>query len=217
MSPEESSLISRASLSDVIYDCLSDEIMHGKIADGLELSQVQLATRFGVSRIPVREALRRLQAESLVIATPYHPFVVRKVTPEQVLELVDVRAALEDLALSKREPPGTEVIKALRDLNQQMAQGGEGDFLASDREFHSLILGPETMTVELLEDVRKKGHKYLSVMGAGKSRRTTATKEHTKIIDALEARDMSQARILVHEHVMRSRDFVAGRLAQENP
>lgn len=217
MTADDSSIINRISLSDAIYDCLSDEIMHGKIADGSELSQVELAARFGVSRIPVREALRRLQAESLVIATPYHPFVVRKVTPEQVLELVDVRAALEDLALSKRGLLDAELIKALRDLNQQMAQGGEGDFLARDREFHSLILGPDTMTVEILQDVRRKVHKYLSVMVAGKTRRTTATKEHTKIIDALEARDMSQARILVHEHVMRSRDFVAQRLARENP
>ena len=211
--PEDSSVITRVSLSDVIYDCLSDEIMHGKIADGSELSQVRLATRFGVSRIPVREALRRLQAESLVIATPYHPFVVRKVTAEQVLELVDVRAALEDLALSKREPPAAELIGRLRDLNQQMSAG---DFLAKDREFHSLILGPETMTVELLEDVRRKVHKYLSVMVAGKTRRTTATKEHTRIIDALEARDMDRARSLVHEHVMRSRAFVAERLTKQS-
>jgi DNA-binding GntR family transcriptional regulator len=56
----------------------------------------------------------------------------------------------------------------------------------------------------------------MSVMVAGKTRRTTATQEHTKIIDALEARDMDQARVLVHEHVMRSRDFVASRLAQES-
>jgi DNA-binding GntR family transcriptional regulator len=211
-----STIINRSSLSDVVYECLSDEIMHGKIADGAELNQVQLATRFGVSRIPVREALRRLQAESLVIATPHHSFVVRKVTREQVLELVDIRAALEDLALARRGPLPAELISQLRALNEQMAKGGEGNFLAWDRDFHSLILGPDTITVEILGDVRRKVHKYMSVMVAGKTRRTTATQEHTKIIDALEAQDMDQARVLVHEHVMRSRDFVASRLAQES-
>jgi DNA-binding GntR family transcriptional regulator len=169
-----------------------------------------------VSRIPVREALRRLQAESLVIATPHHSFVVRKVTREQVLELVDIRAALEDLALARRGPLPAELISQLRALNVQMAKGGEGNFLAWDRDFHSLILGPDTITVEILGDVRRKVHKYMSVMVAGKTRRTTATQEHTKIIDALEARDMDRARVLVHEHVMRSRDFVASRLAQES-
>src|SRR5580658_10292700 len=105
MSPTpKSQVIPRASLSDAVYERLRDEIVHGQFADGAQLSQVELAERYGVSRIPVREALRRLQSESLVVATPYHPFVVRNVTPAQVIELVDIRAALEDLALVRRAP-----------------------------------------------------------------------------------------------------------------
>src|SRR6266550_1702884 len=99
---DKSHFIARAPLSVVVYERLRGEIMQGEIADGAHLNQVELAARYGVSRIPIREALRRLQAESLVVSTPYHPFVVRKVTAAQVLELVDIRAALEDLALTKR-------------------------------------------------------------------------------------------------------------------
>jgi DNA-binding GntR family transcriptional regulator len=211
---EESHLIPRASLSDVVYERLRNEIMHGELVDGSRLSQVHLAKRYGVSRIPIREALRRLQAESLVIATPYHPFVVRNVTSAQVLELVDVRAALEDLALSKREPLAADVIDELRRINQQMAQGRDGAaFLALDRTFHQLIAGPGTMTVEIIDEVRNKVHKYINNMVAGKSGRTTASQEHAKIVDALEAQDMDLARRRMHEHVMKSRAFIVGRLA----
>lgn len=216
-SPDTSHIIPRSSLSDAVYERLHDEIIHGQIPDGSKISQVDLAARYGVSRIPVREALRRLQAESLVIATPYHPFVVRNVSAQQVLELVDVRAALEDLALRKREPLTPEEIAKLRELNKQMADGREGTaFLAVDREFHHLIAGPGTMTVEILDDVRRKVHKHLSVMVKGKLGRAAATREHAKIIDALEAQDMELARKLVHEHVMTSRAFIASKLETED-
>lgn len=210
MPPEE--LIPRRSLSDAVYARLRDDIMQGAIADGSRLNQVQLAEQYGVSRIPIREALRRLQAESLVVATPYHPFVVRKVTADQVLELVDVRAALEDLALSKRDPLTPEELAELRTVNEQMKRAREGDFLLLDRSFHQRIAGPHTMTVELIDDVRDRVHKYLSSMVSSKPGRTTATQEHAKIIDALEAADRDLARQLMHEHVMTSRAFIGGRI-----
>jgi DNA-binding GntR family transcriptional regulator len=186
--------------------------MNGEIADGSRLSQVQLAERYGVSRIPIREALRRLQAESLVIATPYHPFVVRNITPEQVVELVDVRASLEDLALSRREPPTPEEVAELRKINQQMAKASGDAWLGLDRKLHSLISGPSTMIVEIIDDVRDRVHKYSSSMVAAKPGRTTATQEHTQIIDALEAGDMDAARKALHQHVMQSRAFIVKRL-----
>jgi len=213
---DRSHLIPRTSLSDVVYDRLRTEIMTGGIADGSVLSQVQLAKRYGVSRIPVREALRRLQAESLVIATPFYPFVVRNVTAAQVLELIDVRAALEDLALRSRTPLSVDELAELRRMNEQMARDRDGaGFLEMDREFHHLIAGPGTMTVEILDDVRSKVHKYMSSMVAAKPRRTAASHEHAGIIEALEAQDMELARRLVHEHVLASRAYVAKRLTSD--
>jgi DNA-binding GntR family transcriptional regulator len=206
----------RASLADIVYERLRDEIMHGQIEDGSRLSQVHLAEKYGVSRIPIREALRRLQAESLVIATPYHPYVVRRVTGAQVLQLVDIRAALEDLALSKREPLTAKEIAELRKLNAQLSKGRDSaTFLTLDRQFHQLIEGPGTMVVEILDDVRDKVHKYMSSMVSSKPGRTTAAAEHSKLIEALAANDMDLARQLMREHVMKSRDYIVGRLEAE--
>jgi len=213
---ENSHRVVRASLADIVYERLRDEIMHGEIDDGSRLSQVHLAEKYGVSRIPIREALRRLQAESLVIATPYHPYVVRRVTGAQVLQLVDIRAALEDLALSKREPLTAKEIAELRKINAQLSKGRDSaTFLTLDRQFHQLIEGPGTMVVEILDDVRDKVHKYMSSMVSSKPGRTTAAAEHGKLIEALEAKDMDLARRLMREHVMKSRDYIVGRLEAE--
>jgi DNA-binding GntR family transcriptional regulator len=213
---DHSHRVVRASLADIVYERLRDEIMRGDIEDGARLSQVHLAEKYGVSRIPIREALRRLQAESLVIATPYHPYVVRRVTGGQVLQLVDIRAALEDLALSQREPLTREEIAELRKINAQLSKGRDGDtFLTLDRKFHQLIEGPGTMVVEILDDVRDKVHKYMSSMVSSKPGRTTAAAEHTALIEALEAKDMDLARRLTREHVMKSRDYIVSRLEAE--
>jgi len=214
MSPlPKSELVPRASLSDIVYERLRDAILLGEIEDGSRLSQVQLAERYGVSRIPIREALRRLQAESLVVATPYHPFVVRKVSPEQVLELIDVRVALEDLALSRREPLTSSEIAELRRINDRMRSGAGGaSWFGLDREFHRLLAGPSTLINEMIVDVRDRVRKYSDAIVSAPPGRATATEEHAAIIDALEAGDMPLARERMHQHVVQSREFIKHRL-----
>jgi len=209
----KSQLVPRESLADAVYERLRDAILKGEIADGSRLSQVQLAEQYGVSRIPIREALRRLQAESFVVATPYHPFVVRKISPEQVLELIDVRIALEDLVLARREPFTEAEIAELRRINQKMVSAsGKAAWFPLDREFHRLLAGSSTLIAEMIEDVRDRVRKFSDSMISGKPGRKAATEEHAKIVDALEAGDIGLARRLLHEHVMQSRAFIKRRL-----
>jgi DNA-binding GntR family transcriptional regulator len=205
--------VPRASLSDVVYERLRDAILQGGLPDGSRLSQVQLAEQYGVSRIPIREALNRLQAESLIVATPYHPFVVRKVSPEQVVELIDVRVALEDLVLARRERFEAAEIAELRKINEKMIKAtGIDTWFTLDREFHRVLAGPSTLIGEMIEDVRDRVRRYSDSMVSVKPGRKAATEEHAAIIDALEAGDMDLARRLMHQHVVQSRAFVKARL-----
>jgi len=201
----------RVSRADVVYERLREEIIHGEVAAETQLSQVELAERFGVSRIPIREALNRLQAESLVVATPYHPFVVRTVTPDQVAELVEIRAALEDLGLARREPLTGGELAELRDLNARLAREEPGDaWFELDRSFHRVIAGPDTMTVELVDEVHDRVHRYISSHEAVKRERAAITEEHAAIIDALAAGDVDLARERLRDHVTRSRSAILG-------
>jgi len=206
--------IPRASLSDVVYSRIREEILHGDLEDGFVLSQVQLAQRYGVSRIPVREALRRLQAESLVVATPYHAYLVRRISAEQVLELADIRLVIEDLALSKRAAFTATELEAMRELNKRMAKDVHSpSFLMLDRELHHLLVGEGTMTAEVLDDIRDKVQRYLTTMVSQPSGRSTATSEHEQIIDALAAGDSQAAREHLRLHILRSRAFIEEKVA----
>jgi DNA-binding GntR family transcriptional regulator len=203
----------RASLADVIYERLRDAILQGDIPDGSRLSQVQLAREFGVSRIPIREALCRLQAELLVTATPYNPFVVRKISPEQVVELIDVRLALEDLALVRRPPIDAEELAELRRLSQKMARAaGNAGWFPLDRQFHRILAGSNELIGELIEDVRDRVRKYSDNMSTAKPGRLAANEEHAAIVDALEHGDTDRARALLHRHIAQTREFMRARL-----
>ncbi len=79
--------------ADYVADALRDAIHRGELADGAELNQAALATHFGVSRVPVREAMRQLQAEGLIDASAHRLAVVRALDLERVVELYDARAA----------------------------------------------------------------------------------------------------------------------------
>jgi DNA-binding GntR family transcriptional regulator len=203
----------RASLADVIYERLRDAILSGELGDGSRLGQVQLAREFGVSRIPIREALCRLQAESLVTASPYSPFVVRRVTPAQVTELIDVRLALEDLALSRRPPMSAAEMAELRRLSRRMSQAaGDAGWFRLDRDFHRLLAGPSGLIAEMIEDLRDRVRKYSDRMSGAQRRRRAAEQEHASIIDALERDDIDEARRLLRAHITQSRESMRSRL-----
>src|SRR3954470_22753642 len=94
----------RKTITDYLATALRTAIHDGQFADNEELNQVELAEFFGVSRVPIREALRQLQAEGLVQAIAHHRAVVTGLTLPQILEAVEMRAVLEHHLLRKSAP-----------------------------------------------------------------------------------------------------------------
>src|SRR5207248_6905095 len=91
--------------SDYIADAIRVAIQDGQFADGEELNQVALARYFKVSRVPIREALRRLQAEGLVSNVAHRRALVIGLDLSEILQLVEIRAVLEGHLVSKSDPP----------------------------------------------------------------------------------------------------------------
>lgn len=94
----------RKTTTDYLAAALRTAIYDGQFADGEELNQVELANFFNVSRVPIREALRQLQAEGLVHIIAHHRTVVAGLTVAQILELIEMRAVL-DLTWCERARP----------------------------------------------------------------------------------------------------------------
>lgn len=204
--------VSRQTLADRVYIQLRDSIINGKVAGGTELNQVELAERFGVSRVPVREALRRLQAENLVAANPYQRHVVRVLSPEDVVEMVELREELEVFALRKtmermRSGDKRAATKAEAALaRMSVALRGE-KWLAADYEFHRQFHA-SPVVAELIDNLRQRVHRYFHVVVADRSRRSQVLEEHRALLDAVEADDEERAVSLLRAHVSHTRELL---------
>lgn len=202
--------LKRQTLSDSVYERLREAILGGDIAPGDELNQVSLARQFDVSRVPVREALRRLQAEQLVTATPYQQYIVSAVTPRALLELLDLREELEVFAVTRHmQNFGEELERQAKALNAELKKIDDGtEWLARDVELHSLFDGPGTEVSRIVLELRGRVHRYLRTVASTSKRRRQACSEHDRIIAAMVAKDPKAAEQALREHVEHTRRVI---------
>lgn len=208
--------VSRQTLADRVYRQLRESIIKGKLADGTELNQVELAEQFGVSRVPVREALRRLQAENLVIANPYQRHVVRTIAPEDVVEMVELREELEVFALRRamRRTAGVDMKPAEAALSRQSVNQGGEQWLASDTAFHR-IFHTSPVVAALIDDLRERVHRYFQVVVSDKTRRAQVLAEHRALLDAVADGDEDSAVSILRGHVQQTRDLLTHFIVEE--
>lgn len=202
--------VSRQTLGAQVYQQLREAIMRGEIAGGTEINQVELAARLGVSRVPVREALRRLQAERLIEADPFQRFVVTQLSEEQVLELFDLRVELEMFAAlraRRRDNFLTVDLPAAREAAAAMNLSMDTDaWLQSDIAFHRAVNGPESAVASIIDEVRFRIYSYVHMAKPDPTRRAEVLAEHQSILDALAAGDEDQIRRTISEHVSHTRN-----------
>lgn len=206
------------SLKMRIYEALKDAITSMNIYDHdaeLRLDERKLSEQFGISRTPLREALSRLDQEGLVEIIPRRgAFIVRK-SKKEILEMIEVWAALESMAARIITTKASDdEIAALRDLITSTDDAREpehiDEYSESNIAFHQGIVGLAkndlitSITDGLFMHVRAIRHR--TIFEADRVKRSI--KDHTKIVEALEARDTNLAGRLVREHNLKLRDHV---------
>lgn len=215
---EKPDRLSRDTFADRVYEDLRRAIIRGELADGTELNQVDLASRFGVSRVPVREALRRLQAERFVVAAPYQRYVVGSVGPAEVIELMELREEIEVYALRrtfKRIQDGSLALEMLHGVNDSLEPDGDGEaWLAGDRRLHRLLLGENSAAATLVDDLRERVHRYINDFLSASERRQLAVAEHRAVLDALSAGDLPAAEAALRRHIGGTRRLLQHKLAE---
>jgi len=220
-------LTDRRTTSDAIVDVLRDAILTGGFGDGEELNQVGLAKHFGVSRVPIREALRQLQAEGLVSSRAHQRTTVTALSLERVSEILDLRAVLETHLLQLAAPSigGAELAQleelcALMDGDQDHAT-----WLDRNRAFHQALYGGSgaDFTMELVESLARRIERYLhlATQGGNLERSWEANSEHHAILGRLQAGDVDGACRELRTHIAHTRDHVvavfATREAEADP
>ena len=214
MSIEPLVSLDRSTLRERALEALRAAVLSGQYRPGDHLGEVELAASLGVSRGTVREALRHLQQEGLVTPGARGMLRVNSLTPTEVRELFQVRAALEALAVrliissSRREA----AVVALRQALGQLADE-EADVVAriqADLAFHLHLcrLAGNSMLVEAWE--RLEGRMRVAILsGAAWQAPMMARDRHAPIVDAIERGDVAAAVQTVEEHMMAAAEHFA--------
>lgn len=195
-------------LRDVVFNTLRGAILRGDLKPGQRLMEIQLANQLGVSRTPVREAIRKLELEGLVKMVPRKGAEVAQISEKHLRDVLEVRSALEELAgelACERMTDGE--LAELKRVNGQFMQVIDSDDITeianADEAFHMVIYlatGNERLS-QLVNSLREQMYRYRLEHIKDKSKHPDLVREHEEIIQALENRDPQQSRLAIRRHI----------------
>ncbi len=185
---------------------LRRDIITGRLADGERLRQDHLAARFGTAAAPVREALRRLESQHLVEARPRRGVIVRPILPSDAVEVAEMRAALEGLAigLSARHPDPAAAAAARKALVSVDRSRSIADWVTANRTFHlALYRGAgRPRLLAAIGNLWLTSDRHLYRVWARIAYDERSRREHAEILAAYEAGDARRARDLLEGHIL---------------
>jgi DNA-binding GntR family transcriptional regulator len=204
---------------DLIASALRADITSGRVPPGAALRQEDLAQRFAVSRIPVREALRRLESEGLVRVYANRGAFVVSLSAGEIQEIMDLRGLLEgDLmfrAVPRLAEPDWIRIRAAAAAAKKAAATPE--WVATDRRFHEALYIPAARPrqLALVMSLRTAIERYETIYRRLPKKRGRWLRDHDDILKACELGDAEGARALLSDHIARAGEFLIECLADE--
>ena len=202
-------------LRDVDFENLRRSILEGKLKSGQRLMEVQLAEQLGVSRTPVREAIRKLELEGLVVMLPRKGAYVANISVKDLMDVLEIRASLEGLGASLAAERRTEEdIKNLEEIEEEFEQAVITQdidmLLKKDIEFHECIFKAannkklEKMINTLWEQVQRFRITYVSDSNASLS----LIDEHRIILNAIKEGNVADGKKAAIEHIEKAEQFM---------
>lgn len=202
------SLDSYKPLREIVFETLREAIISGRLKPGERLMEVQLAEEMGVSRTPVREAIRKLELEGFVVMVPRKGAYVADISLKDIADVFEVRAALEGLAAAlAAERITEEELEQLERLLVQLAEKIEKNDLTGlieiDTQFHEVLYRAcrNAKLVQILGNLREQIQRFRATSLASPGRMKFALDEHKKIVEAVSERNVELARALAQEHI----------------
>lgn len=194
-------------MHEITYETIRDAILNGRYQPGQRLVTEELAKELGVSRMPVREALQRLEVAGLVTITPHKGAVVSELSEAEIAEIYHIRAVLDGLAARLATPRLTQdnhaKLNALLDEMERAVQAHDlKTVLAVNREFHVVIwkAARAPRLQELLENLYDTSQRFRNISVLIPGRLDQITQEHRLIAEALARGDAAAAERHANEH-----------------
>ncbi len=196
-------------LRDVVFNTLREAILKGELKPGERLMEIQLANKLGVSRTPIREAIRMLEQEGLAVTMPRKGAEVAKMTLKDMEDVLEIREALDELAGQVACQRITEeqlvrLKERKQDFEHSLKSGDVKQIAEADVRFHDVIYEAtgNPKLVNLLSNLREQIYRYRVEYLKKAENYPILIKEHEEIYKSLSERKEEAAVLAIREHVM---------------
>lgn len=195
-------------LRDVVFNTLRQAILKGELAPGERLMEIQLADRLGVSRTPIREAIRKLELEGLVLMIPRKGAEVAKISEKNLRDVLEVRRSLEELATELACQRMSEEEIAMLEMAQEsfrkaIASGDAMQIAETDEKYHDIIYcgTGNIRLIQMLSNLREQMYRYRLEYIKDEDKRQVLLIEHEHILKAMKSRHVKEAKDAIREHI----------------
>ncbi len=210
-------------LRDVVFHTLRQAILKGELKPGERLMEIQLARKLGVSRTPIREAIRKLELEGLVLMIPRKGAEVAEITEKNLRDVLEVREALEKLAVQLACDQITKAgVRKLREaaeaFEEALTGGNVTEIAEADEHFHDLIslaTGNQKL-IQILNNLREQMYRYRIEYLKDEAVFPQLLQEHESLIRAIEERRKEQAVEIVCRHIVNQAEAISGTIRTKN-
>lgn len=205
------------SLADQVFEKLESDIITGVYPRGEILTELKLVEQLGVSRTPIREALRRLEQERLIEESGKGS-VVLGITVEDLMDIMEIRQRVEGLAAyyatKNMTDDDLEKLRSISELQDFYYAKRDLERLRQmDDQFHNMIyeLSGRTVLRDALQPLHRKTQRYRKQSISDDARLERSICEHKEIFQAMEAKDPEKAEELVTKHISNAKEYMIGR------
>lgn len=210
-------------LRDVVFNTLRYAILRGELKPGERLMEIQLANKLGVSRTPIREAIRKLELEGLVLMIPRKGAEVAEITEKSLRDVLEVRGSLEELAVDLACERITkeqleELKEAASEFEEALKSGDLTEYAEADVRYHDVIYRAtdNQRLVQLLYNLREQMYRYRVEYLKRQEVHQTLLKEHQYIIECIENRNKECAKAAIRMHIENQANKVSDAIRVKN-
>lgn len=210
-------------LRDVVFNTLREAILKGELKPGERLMELQLAAKLGVSRTPIREAIRMLEQEGLAVTIPRKGAEVAKMTEKDMEDVLQIREALDELAAKIAceqisEEQLEELVATMHEFEESTKTDNVKKIAEADVKFHDIIYQStgNPKLVNMLNNLREQMYRYRVEYLKEEQTRNLLVSEHEELVKAIREGDVQKAQDISFHHLENQRKAIIRTIRAEN-
>lgn len=206
-------------LREIVFESLREAIIDGRLKPGERVMEIQLAEKLGVSRTPVREAIRKLELEGLLVMIPRRGAYVADISLKDIIDVLEIRSALEGLAASlAANRIDEDELKLLREKAIEFKKCIENNdvqgMINRDSEFHEIILkaSKNKKLITIIEGLKEQVQRFRVAYFTEYNMTTNLVKEHQSVLEAIEEKDPEKASKYAQQHIKNIEEYIVSNI-----